>query len=263
VPLYTSTAPDAGRRKFQEWRRRAARAAALLASALVGCMAGLLLLDGSGDPLPSRAFRALWNASNTISTLGDLDSLNHAQQVFMVGAMFVFVSIGGYAVSTLTGVFSSDDVQAYREYRRMEKTLEKLAGHVVVAGFGPIGRRVAESLRRQGKDVVVVEFDEDRARQASAQGYLAVLLTAGRDEALTRTRLDTAEAFVVIVADADRKLALTMIARGINPKLRIVVTDDSDAEESWLPHAGASEVVLVDDLVARAVLAQLTPPAAS
>jgi voltage-gated potassium channel len=89
-----------------------------------------------------------------------------------------------------------------------------------------------------------------------------VLLTAGRDEALARTRLDSAEAFVVTI-DADRKLALTMIARGINSKLRIVVTDDSDAEESWLPHAGASEVVLVDDLVARAVLARLAPPPAS
>ena len=43
-------------------------------------MVGLLLLDDSTDPLPAQLFRALWNAANTISTLGDLDSLNHAQK---------------------------------------------------------------------------------------------------------------------------------------------------------------------------------------
>ena len=43
----------------------------------------------------------------------------------------------------------------------------------------------------------------------------------------------------------------------MNPKLPIVVADDSDAEESWLPHAGASRVVLVDDLVAQALIDEL------
>ena len=57
--------------------------------------------------------------------------------------------------------------------------------------------------------------------------------------------------------ESRRKLALTLIARGMNPKLPIVVADDSDAEESWLPHAGASRVVLVDDLVAQAMVDEL------
>ena len=86
------------------------------------------------------------------------------QQVFMIGAMFTLVTVGGYAITTLTGVLSGDDVQAYREYRRVEKKLAKIAGHYVVAGFGVIGRRVANRLRQQGRTVVVVEFDEASAK---------------------------------------------------------------------------------------------------
>ena len=93
----------------------------MLLLTLFGCMPGLLVLDDSTAPLPERLFRALWNAANTISTLGDLDSLNHSQKVFMIGAMFTLVTVGGYAISNLTGVLSSDDVLAYREYRRVEK----------------------------------------------------------------------------------------------------------------------------------------------
>ena len=63
-------------------------------------------------------------------------------------------------------------------------------------------------------------------------------------------RLETAAALFITLTNPDRKLALTLIARNLNPKLPIVVADDSDAEVSWLPHAGASRVVLVDELVA-------------
>ena len=65
------------------------------------------------------------------------------------------------------------------------------------------------------------------------------------------------------ILNTDRKLALTLIARGMNPKLPIVVADDSDAEESWLPNAGASRVILVDDLVAQALIDELAKVLAS
>jgi hypothetical protein len=151
--------PAEGRRKLRKWRYTALQAAGLLTITLLGCMLGLFLLDTRPDPLGAKLFRALWNAANTISTLGDLDSLNDRQQVFMIGAMFTLVSVGGYAITTLTGVLSGDAVQAYREYRRVENKLAALAGHHVVAGFGVFGRRVAERLRRQGHTVLVVEFD--------------------------------------------------------------------------------------------------------
>ena len=257
MPLLSATAPTSGRLKLRTWRGKGLRAVGLLLLTLLGCALGLLLLDDSGDPLPRRAFRALWNASNTISTLGDLDSLNHGQEVFMIVAMFTLLSVGGYAISTLTGVLSSNEVLAYREYRHMEKLLARLSGHVVVAGFGPVGRRVAAQLRQQGRTVLVLEFDPDLARASSDQGFPAILLQVGRDEILTKARLDTAAALVVMLDDVDRKLVLTMIARSINPTLEIVVTDNTDTGESWLPHAGASQVVLVDDLVASSLVGHL------
>jgi hypothetical protein len=61
----------------------------------------------------------------------------------------------------------------------------------------------------------------------------------------------------VLVANPDRRLTLTLIARNLNAKLPILVSDDSDTEDSWLPHAGASRVVLVDNLVAQAMVDEL------
>ena len=165
--------------------------------------------------------------------------------------------------SNLTGVLSADDVLTYREYRRVEKRLVALEGHVIVAGFGVIGRRVADRMRKGGRTVVVVEYDPDRADRASGLGYLTVLVDASRDQALPKVRLETAAALFITLTNPDRKLALTLIARNLSPNLPIVVADDSDAEVSWLPHAGASRVVLIDELVADAMVQELSrlPPA--
>jgi hypothetical protein len=257
MPLYTTVPPSEGRRQLHEWRMSLLRASGLLLLTLFGCMAGLLFFDQIDGPLSARLFRALWNSANTISTLGDLSSLNNDQKWFMIGAMFTLVTVGGFAISHLTGIISAGDVQAYREYRRVERKLAGLSGHVLVAGYGAFGRRIADRMRTAGRTVVVLEFEDDRAHAASDAGYLTVLLQAGRDEALTKVGLQSASALFVLLQNPDRKIALTLIARNVNPKLPIVVADDSDTDESWLPHAGASSVVLVDDLVARALVDEL------
>ena len=257
MPLYTTVPPSEGRRQLREWRISLLRAASLFLLTLFGCMAGLLVLDDLDKPMPERFFRALWNAANTISTLGDLNTLNRNQEWFMIGAMFTLVTVGGYAISNLTGIISANDVRAYREYRRVERKLASLSGHVIVAGYGAFGRRVANLMRARGQTVVVLEFEEARANAASDAGYVTVLLQAGRDEALGKVRVEMASAMFVLVANPDRRLTLTLIARNLNAKLPILVSDESDTEDSWLPHAGASRVVLVDDLVAQAMVNEL------
>lgn len=257
MPLYTAIPPAQGRRQLRQWRFALVRAAGLLILTLLGCTVGLLLLDGLDEPFDARLFRALWNSANTISTLGDLDSLNYDQQWFMIAAMFTLVTVGGFAISNLTGILSAEDVQAYREYRRVERKLAGLSGHVLVAGYGVFGRRIADRMRKRGRTVVVLEFEEERAKQASDAGFVTVLLEAGRDEALGKVSLETAAALFVVVENPDRRLALTLIGRNINARLPIIVADGADTEESWLPHAGASRVVLIDDLVAGAMVDEL------
>ena len=72
----------------------------------------------------------------------------------MMVTMCAFLVIGGYALSTLTGILSSDAVMALRENKIMEHSLDRLANHVIVIGFGGRGeqpaRRAAPSRGRIG-----------------------------------------------------------------------------------------------------------------
>lgn len=258
MAIYRVREPLLGPLQLKEWRRRAIRTLGMLLLAVVGCAVGLLVLDPSNEPWTQRGFVALWNAANLVTTLGDFTDLSEGQKTFLVGAMFTFLIAGGYALSQLTGILSSDAVMTHRENRSMAHTLDHLSNHVVVIGFGPLGRLVAERLRNAGEIVVVIDRKDDLAGRASQLGYMVVQGDAGSDDrVLERARIYSAKSLVVTTENADRTLAITLMAHTANPKIKIAVTGRNSQWGTLLQHAGASEVVIADDLVAGALIDRL------
>ena len=243
---------------MQEWRRRVFHIIGLLLVTLAACAIGLVALDSSEQPLSAKMFRGTWNALNVVTTLGDLTGLDEREKVFMMVTMIAFLVLGGYAVSNLTGILSSEDVIAFRENKRMEHRLDRLANHVIVIGFGALGRLVAGRLVDAGEQVVVIDRANDLADQASSLGYLVVQGDAGVDDAaLDRAAVERAKALVVTTEDPDRKLSITLMAHSRNPKVEIAVTGANGPRGALLQRAGASQVVITDDLIAHALVNRL------
>ncbi len=258
MPIYRVRAPRLDVFHIREWRRRVFHTVALLVVTLAACALGLILLDSSSMLLPAKVFRGFWNALNLVTTLGDFTSLDQREKWFMMATMGVFLMIGGYALSSLTGFFSSDAVMTRRENKSMERKLDHLADHVIVIGFGTLGRLVAARLHDAGNQVVVIDRAEDLSAEASRLGYLVVQGDAGVDEAtLDCAKIERAKALVVTTEDADRKLSITLMAHTRNPKLKIAVTGASSPRGALLQYAGASEVIIIDDLIAAALVDRL------
>jgi voltage-gated potassium channel Kch len=258
MPIYRVLNADFGERHLREWRRGVRNTIALLLVALGVCAAGLLALDNTAATPSEKLFRAAWNAANLITTLGDFTEFDWRQKLFMMGTMFFFLVIGGYAVSRLTGILSSAAVIELRENRAMARALDQLNQHVIVIGFGSLGELVADRLRHGGDAVVVVERVEALATRASGLGYPVVLGDAGADDhVFDRAGVARARALVVTTEDPDRKIAITVQAHARNPALRIAATGANRERGALLQHAGASEVVVADDLIAGALIGRL------
>jgi voltage-gated potassium channel len=258
MPIYRVIEPGLVRLRMREWRRRVSHTAVLLLLALLACAIGMIVLDSSSLPLPEKAFRGLWNAINLVTTLGDFTSLDQREKLFMMATMVAFLIIGGYALSSLTGFFSSDAAITWRENRNVEQKLDRLANHVVVIGFGALGQLVASRLQDAGEQVVVIDRADDLVTQASGRGYLVVQGDVGVAHAvLDHARIEEAKALVVTTEDPDRKLSITLMARSRNQKLKIAVTGANSPRGALLHSAGASEVVITDDLIAAALVDRL------
>jgi voltage-gated potassium channel len=250
--------PRLGIIRIREWRRRARHTVSLLVLLMGGTTVGLIILDQSDSAFVDKLFKAVWNGVNLITTLGAFSEFNPPQKSFMVLAMFATLLIGGFAVSRLTGMLTGDDVMAYRENRIMERKFEQLAGHVVVVGFHALGEQVAHHLHDAGETVLVLVGDQDQANRAADGGHMVVLGSPDAfDDVLKRARLDSAKAMVVTTPDGNNNLAITLLAHTLNPQLAIAVPGENPLRKGLLESAGASNVVIADDIVARALVGKL------
>ena len=138
-----------------------------------------------------------------------------------------------------------------------ESELLKLVNHVVVIGYGGLGEAVAKALRSNGAQVLIVEQREELVVKASEHDYLVIQNDAVVDESTMagHARLKHARGLVITVDDADRALALTLMAHLYNPALAITTVATSESR------AGASAVIRADTLVASALIdgLQATP----
>ena len=74
------------------------------------------------------------------------------------------------------------------------------------------------------------------------------------DAAFDHAGVEQAKALVVTTEDPDRKLSITLMAHSRNPKLKIAVSGANGQRGGLLHRAGASQVVITDDLIADALV---------
>ena len=132
-----------------------------------------------------------------------------------------------------------------------------LRGHVVVAGYGRVGRLVGETLHGRGNAVLVLEEEQERVAMLREQGIETIVGNAARDDVLEAANLTQARALVVTVPDAFESGEVVRMARLANPQLQIIARADSDACMAHLQQQGADLVVLAEPELARGMLEHL------
>ena len=108
------------------------------------------------------------------------------------------------ARSWAPGSWASAPSSPTSKHARCKRALEReqIEGHVVIAGFGRIGRTAAEALDGIGEPFVVVEADHEEARTAGRRGYRVIWGDAARPEVIEAAGLERARMLVVATSDS-------------------------------------------------------------
>jgi len=132
---------------------------------------------------------------------------------------------------------------------------EPRSKHVVVVGFGPAGRAVAEAAARSGRAVVVLDLSPRLIGSAREQGFHAWLGDASASEVLEHAHVETARAVVVTLPDhrAAAQVIEQVHARAPNVPLIARARYHLYAEE--LARSGATAVVDEEQEVGRRLAA--------
>ena len=124
-----------------------------------------------------------------------------------------------------------------------ESSLPRASGHVVVIGFGRVGRMLGEVLAAQGVPYMAVEHDGDRAARLREQGFPVYYGNAARMELLRKLKLDEAASLVVTMDSPTAARRVVQAAREQAPQLKIFARSHDEAHARELEAAGATTVV--------------------
>jgi CPA2 family monovalent cation:H+ antiporter-2 len=118
-----------------------------------------------------------------------------------------------------------------------------LEDHVVIVGFGPAGRRLAQVLHEDGIPFIVVDLNPQSVEEAREMGYHAIYGDATRAPLLEEAGIHHAKLAVVVVNDPRAVYRITRVARYENPTLRLIVRTRFLSELERIRDAGADVVV--------------------
>jgi len=180
----------------------------------------------------------------TISTVGfrEIQPLHPKGQYLTIFLIASGLTVGAFAVTNLTSYLVGGQIMQTLRGRRMEKRIQSLRGHIIVAGYGKLGREIAEELEEAVANFVILENDEDHFLAAQDKGYLVVRGDASDEETLERAGVANAKALVTALTGDAGNVMVTITAREMNPNIYIVARGIDDASQKKLKRAGADRV---------------------
>lgn len=109
---------------------------------------------------------ALYQTVTTISTVGfrEVHSLTGAGQLFTMLLILVGAGIALYMFGVLLEALIEGHLREYMGRRRMDRRIDRMSGHVIVCGWGRVGRSCVQYLVGLGKQIVVIDRDSARLK---------------------------------------------------------------------------------------------------
>ena len=192
-------------------------------------------------------FDALWHVIITISTVGygEIHPLSFPGRVFTMLIIVVAFAIFAYGASTIASMIFEGELKKVFITKRLEKMISKMKGHTIVCGLGRTGLAAIKELRKEKVPFVVVDKSEERIEWVK-EHFVDIIYIVGdatEDETLIRAGIKAASNLIVATPSDSENLFITLSAKSLNPKIRIVSRVADERSIVKLKRAGASEVI--------------------
>lgn len=216
---------------------------ALLGLAILGLLVlgtiGFVIAEGA-----SIGYGFVW-ALDTVATVGSIpEPSDTGGQVVKILLIVFGVGTLFYALVTVTEFFVAGHLSGLLEERRALRKIESMRDHILICGFGRVGRQAARDLYAAGRDFVVLDNNPEQTREhAEAMGAPFVEGAPSDDEVLRTAGIMEAAGIMACVDSDAENIFITLTARELRSDITIVARASVEDSESKLRRAGADRIV--------------------
>jgi voltage-gated potassium channel len=181
---------------------------------------------------------------------GEIIDLSASPGGRVFNMMIAFIGIGtlGVMMSKLTVFIVESRFDEVLRRRKMQDRIDNLKDHFVVCGVGRVGSNVAHELTHTERAFVALDESADAVASFRERypDVLAVHGDASDDELLERVGVKRAAGLFAITGDDGKNLLITLSAKQLNPRVRVVARCHEVRNIDKLKRIGADAIVSPD-----------------
>ncbi len=125
----------------------------------------------------------------------------------------------------------------------LEIKKDKLVNHVVIIGYGRVGKHMVDVLEKLSVSMLIIETDAERITSLNQRGIPTLYGDASNSEVIDHAQLDRASALVVTIPDETSAELIVTVARNLNPKLPIIARAATEDGLQILSDLGANRTI--------------------
>jgi len=213
----------------------------------------IFIYEGAGiNPNIDNYFDAIYWSVITISTVGFGD----ISPVTMQGRVAtLFLVVGGMGVIAFSTSIVTTALSEKLLILKEEKVIgeaNSLKDFIIICGFGRMGKVLANEFEKTNQNFIIIDQDDDTFKHSDNQNLLAVKGDATNSILLESVGINSGRATTIIaITDNDAvNLSIILTARSLNLNIRIIARANDTEAKAKLILAGASEVIMSNEITA-------------
>ena len=188
---------------------------------------------------------------------------NTTAEIFTMLLITFGMGIILYGISSLTALLLEGELSGILRKKKMAKQINKLNEHYIVCGGGETGGGVIAELCKNNETAVLIEENTERIERCKAIcDLLYIQGDATDDENLIAAGIAQAKGIIISLPSDKDTLYITMTARMLNQKIRIISRMTNQHLRPKLIKAGADAVVCPNAIGALRMASEMIRPTA-
>jgi len=182
----------------------------------------------------------------TLTTVGfgEIHPVSNQGRILTMTILVSGLGVVGYLVGTLTQIVVEGQLLRIMGRKKLERQIEKLKNHIIICGYGRVGRIICEEIyRSKPTPLVVIDSNSNVTAKIEEDGHLYLLGDATEEQILLRAGIQSAKGLATALDSEADNVYITLTAKGLNPKIFIIARAGRIGSEKKLLQAGANHVV--------------------
>lgn len=204
----------------------------------------------------------LYYSAISLSTTGYGDITPYTQATRLINVLVITPLRVAFLI-VLVGTTLEVLTETSRQALKIQRWRSRVRNHTIVIGYGTQGKTAVAAMLGDevpAGDIVVVDTDQSVLDHAAAAGLVTVRGDATKADVLRLAGAQNAASIIVATSRDDTAVLVTLTAREITPKAKIVASIREAENQHLLRQSGADSVVVSSETAGRLLGIATTTP---